>query len=290
MADSEGQDWASYQAYAPSTTGLAFVFIKATEGVSYTNPRYASQIATARNHSLVVGHYHFARPTASMTVQADYFLARSSLKKGDPIALDWEDKGVSTAEKDQWIRYVQSKAPGHKVGLYCNKDFWLNRDSTGFYGDFLWIADPDNPRGQPGIRAEWLFHQYSEAGGIDRNYCPLTPAALHAWATGTTPTPQETDVNLSDKATAKAGAWTDKDQTFTVEQWLTIGNLKAGRAVELAAKALAGITAANAAIATLASHLGQDVDTDTVVAAVQKAIADAVVHVQVDVTGADPTA
>lgn len=51
----------------------------------------------------------------------------------------------------------------------------------------------------------------------------------------------------------------------------------------------AQIAASQAAITALATQLGQldDVDTDTVVAAVQKAIADAVVHVDVNVTGAN---
>jgi len=49
------------------------------------------------------------------------------------------------------------------------------------------------------------------------------------------------------------------------------------------------VKAQSAAITALVAQLGKDVDTATVVAAVQKAIADAVVHVQVDVTG-EPTA
>lgn len=50
-------------------------------------------------------------------------------------------------------------------------------------------------------------------------------------------------------------------------------------------KANATLTAQSAAITALAGQLGNDVDTDTVVAAVQKAIADAVIKVDVDVTG-----
>lgn len=51
----------------------------------------------------------------------------------------------------------------------------------------------------------------------------------------------------------------------------------------------ATVKAQAAAIDTLASLAGKNVDTATVVAAVEKAIADATVHVAVDVTGADPT-
>lgn len=55
------------------------------------------------------------------------------------------------------------------------------------------------------------------------------------------PTPQEPDMELSDNATAHKGVWTPTDQTATVEQWLTIGNLKAGAAAEAAAEAAAGV-------------------------------------------------
>lgn len=52
-------------------------------------------------------------------------------------------------------------------------------------------------------------------------------------------------------------------------------------------KVLKQLTAAQAAIAALATQLGQvhGVDTAAVVAAVRKAIAEAVIHVDVDVTG-----
>lgn len=186
MTGCEGQDWASYQDWTPSTAGLAFVCVKATESTGYVNPRYASQVAAARRGGLVVGHYHFARP-GSMTVQADYFLRHLDLRPGDWLCLDWEDAGVTSADKDAWIKYVQSKAPAHRVVLYCNRDFWLNRDASAFAGDGLWIADPSAPKGSPAIKSPWLIQQYAETGGMDRDYSHLTAAEFRAWAAGTTP-------------------------------------------------------------------------------------------------------
>lgn len=208
MAGCQGEDWASYQDWSPATKGLAFVAIKVTESTSYTNPRYASQLTTARAAQLVTIHYHFARP-GNMQTQADFFLRKATIKPGDVIALDWEDAGVSSADKDAWIRYVQSKMPHTQVILYCNRDFWFNRDHTGFAGDGLWIADPDAPMGQPRIKAPWLFHQYSSAGGLDRDYCPLTPAQLAEWAHAkeTTDMPLTTDDVNKVAAAAAAKVW-----------------------------------------------------------------------------------
>ncbi|MFI0941672.1 GH25 family lysozyme [Streptomyces sp. NPDC021020] len=177
-----GIDVASYQSSDYSTSGLDFVVVKATEGSSYTNPKHAGQVATARESGLVVGHYHFARP-GSMSAQADYFLAHAAMKAGDFLAFDWEDTGVSGADKDAWLKHVKAKAAGHRVVLYCNRDFWLNRDSTSYCADGLWIADPSAPKGHPRVEHPWLFHQYSEAGGLDRNVGHFADrAALHTWA------------------------------------------------------------------------------------------------------------
>ncbi|HEY5835333.1 GH25 family lysozyme [Streptomyces sp.] len=178
----KGIDVSSHQNTEYSTAGLGFVIVKATEGTSYVNPRHAGQVAHGRAHSLVVGHYHFARP-GSMTAQAAYFLKHAAPKAGDILAFDWEDPGVSGAEKDAWIKHVRSVAAGHRVLLYCNRDFWLNRDHTSYAGDGLWIADPNAAAGHPRIEHSWRFHQYSEAGGVDRNVGAFTDrAALASWA------------------------------------------------------------------------------------------------------------
>jgi hypothetical protein len=177
-----GIDVASYQSTDYSTAGLSFVMVKATEGSSYVNPRHAGQVATGRSHGLVVGHYHFARP-GSMTAQATYFLEHAAPSAGEVLVLDWEDAGVSNADKDAWIRHVQAAAPAHRVVLYCNRDFWLNRDHTSFCGDGLWIADPDSPAGHPKVTHPWVFHQYSEAGGLDHDVANFaSAAALRTWA------------------------------------------------------------------------------------------------------------
>ena len=176
-----GQDWASYQSAVMPTDGLTYAFIKATEGTSYINPKHDAQVAYSRAQGLVVGHYHFARP-GTVADQVSYFLRHAAPQSGDILCLDWEDTGVSGSDKDAWIRAAQAAMPQHQVVLYCNRDFWVNRDSTSFAGDGLWIADPGVRAGYPRIQAPWLFHQYAETGGIDRDYCTLSADALRAWA------------------------------------------------------------------------------------------------------------
>lgn len=183
-----GVDVSAYQSATFSTKGLAFAFVKATEGKSYVNPKYRAQVAHARAAGLVVGHYHFGRNGGA--AEADFFLSKLELHAGDILAFDWETSGVSQAERDAFIARVKAKAPHHKVVLYCNVDYWRTRDNdNGGPADGLWIADPNHAAGKPGVKGmlpphlPWVLHQYSWAGGIDRNVANFKDAkALRAWA------------------------------------------------------------------------------------------------------------
>jgi hypothetical protein len=176
-----GIDVASYQGTSYNTTGLGFVFVKATESTSYVNPKHDAQIAYGRTHGLIPGHYHFQRP-GSPTAQAAFFLQHAHPQPGDLLACDWEDGGVSDDDKDAFIRAVRAAQPHLRTLLYCNRDFWLNRDKTGFYGDGLWIADPEAPVGHPRVQAPWTMHQYG-IQGTDRDVANFPNlAAMRAWA------------------------------------------------------------------------------------------------------------
>lgn len=189
----KGIDVASYQAETYPTTGLDFVFVKATEGTSYVNPKMSRQAATARTAGLALGFYHFLHP-GGIQAQAEYFVDRCASLEGDLLVCDWETTGdgkrPTNADKDAFLKAVKKLRPGHKVGLYCNRDYWLNRDSTSYAGDFLWIADPTTV-GKPRIKAKWQFHQYAVTGGTDRNVAKWTDrAALRSWAGYPAPTPK----------------------------------------------------------------------------------------------------
>lgn len=180
-----GIDVASYQAETFPTSGLDFVFVKATEGTAYVNPKMGRQAATARAAGLPLGFYHFLR-SGNVAAQAAYFVDRCASLQGDMLVCDWETSGTdrpSNADKDAFLREVKRLRPGHRVGLYCNTDYWLNRDHTSDCGDFLWIADPNHPAGHPAIKHAWTFHQYASTGGTDRNVAQFANrAALRSWA------------------------------------------------------------------------------------------------------------
>ncbi|MEU5834453.1 glycoside hydrolase family 25 protein [Streptomyces diacarni] len=255
-----GIDVSSYQPERYSTAGLDFVVVKITEGTTYTNPKWVAQRQTGRDAGLVTGFYHFVRP-GSMIAQADYFLSKINLVGGDFLVLDWEDPGVSSTDKDTWIKHVQAKAPNHRVLLYCNRDYWLNRDSSSFAGDGLWIAQYNGRPGTPAIQAPWLIHQYT-SDPIDTNVADFpSRAAMRAWATGTSA--KEDDVQLSDKVTVRQWV-TDafpgqkglQDGEISVETALGSGYGYAHIAADNSTRILAQLGAQAATIDKLVDALG----------------------------------
>jgi GH25 family lysozyme M1 (1,4-beta-N-acetylmuramidase) len=182
----KGIDVASYQGETYPTAGLDFAFVKATEGTGYVNPKMGRQAATARTAGLALGFYHFLH-AGNVAAQAAYFVEHAPVLQGDMLVCDWETdpatkKAPSKSEKGFFIQEVTRLRPGRKVGLYCNRDFWLHRDTDSVAGDFLWIADPGTA-GKPKITAKWRFHQYAVTGGVDRNVADFADrAALKAWA------------------------------------------------------------------------------------------------------------
>lgn len=186
-----GIDVSSQQSATVDRPGVSFTIVKATEGHTYINPSHRQQVATARAAGHVVGHYHFLHP-GDVQTQAQFFVTQAQAAPGDLLALDWEtceDGSVaSSAEKDAFLRAVQSLGRRRTI-LYCNRDFWHNRDTSGFAGDGLWIADPDSPAGHPAVSAPWLFHQYGEDGGVDLDVYNGDDHGLRAWAGALPPAP-----------------------------------------------------------------------------------------------------
>jgi hypothetical protein len=288
-----GQDWASYQSAQPDTSGLSFVFVKVTEGLGYTSPVWVSQRDHAKANGLVVGFYHYPHIANDPVAEADFFLRQINLAPGDLLVLDWEWYGqnvsndTARAYKTAWLARVKASAPGHRVGVYADRNNWLTVDSDSNAGDFLWIADYVSA-GQPRIQADWLFHQYGSEP-VDKDYCHLDAAALRAWALGNQTPEDDMPLSDDDKKAVASAVWDGymmDDPTKPGVQYVPAKNLL-WWATAGSAQTAAQITALTATVQALAKQLGAanpGVDTATVVAAVQKAIADAVVDVNVNVT------
>lgn len=204
----KGVDVASpYQDGWRPQSGEDFVFVKASQNNNYTNPCHDAQVKLGRDAGLVIGHYHWMG-SASLASQLSRFVAAAKVQSGDIIAVDWEQAGVSCAAKDSFIRSLKAKYPNNKVILYCNTSHWLGVDTTGYYGDGLWIAKYG--ASSPGIQTPWLFWQYTQTGKsgsvtIDKNKSVFgSRAELKAWASSKAST-----VTIDTRAkVAFRGGWT----------------------------------------------------------------------------------
>ncbi|KAG1817044.1 N,O-diacetylmuramidase, partial [Suillus subaureus] len=98
------------------TTVSAFVYIKPTEGTSYTSSSFSNQCIGVTNAGLIRGGYHFAHPDLSSgATQANYFLAHGGGWSADDItppgALDIEHNpsdnecyGYTASSMVSWIK------------------------------------------------------------------------------------------------------------------------------------------------------------------------------------------
>jgi GH25 family lysozyme M1 (1,4-beta-N-acetylmuramidase) len=184
MSYISGVDVSSYQSETYNISGQSFAIVKATESTTYKNPKYAGQVAHARNAGLVVGHYHYARGTNS-DAEVAYFKAYAKVAAGDIIAMDWEQSEVTAAARDEFLHKMKATFPHNRVVLYCNVEYWTTRDTEHYAADGLWVADYSHAAGKPNIKQAWVFNQYSSANGLDHSVAIFTSkSALVTWAKG----------------------------------------------------------------------------------------------------------
>ncbi len=179
----EGIDVSHYQGTIDwnrvAASGKAFVFAKATEGQTYTDPTYSTNRAGAEAAGLRFGAYHFARPdtTANDAVlEADHFAAVARWTQGEIApALDLEvNGGLSVSALQTWVKTFLgelSAKTGKLAVIYTSPSFW--QTSMGDTASFanhgyktLWIANWGVS--QPTVPAKnwgghgWTFWQWTD--------------------------------------------------------------------------------------------------------------------------------
>ncbi len=148
---------------------LEFVWIKASEGVSFRDKKFASNHAKAGDARLLRGAYHFFRFDKDGVEQAINLLEAIGDRKLEMgVAIDIETSGNPDGIDDEVIKeriatmvdYLNLR--GVAPTLYCNKADYYRYLSDSFPGNSLWICsfytDP--------IAAPWNFWQYNHKGDV----------------------------------------------------------------------------------------------------------------------------
>jgi len=154
--------------------GVLFTFIKATDGITWTDPLFAANWSGAKAAGLLCGAYHFYETDDDPTAQAEQFLSVVDCEAGDlPPVVDFETLATGTQSATQALHDLQTwldvvaQATGRLPILYTNNSFWNSLGSSAFGHFPLWIAEygvqsPTLPAGW----TSWAFWQYSESGTV----------------------------------------------------------------------------------------------------------------------------
>lgn len=161
-------DWGAVKA-----DSITFVFVKATEGNTYTDPKFMENWEAVKNAGLVRGAYHFFHPDDDALAQAEHFIATVRLEPGDlPPVLDIEvSEGVSTEGIDEdvqvWLEKV-AETYGVNPIIYSGLHFIEANLSDGFEAYPLWLAEyTDSLPQPPGDWERWTFWQYADEDEIE---------------------------------------------------------------------------------------------------------------------------
>jgi lysozyme len=122
------------------------VYLKATEGEGYVDPKFATRWQSARAVGLKRGAYLFLNPAQNVPAQVALFIRTLGADKGElKAALDWEDaKGLPVAKAVAAAveaAALLTKALGYKPLVYTYRSFAIDGYCKGLEGYPLWIAD-----------------------------------------------------------------------------------------------------------------------------------------------------
>ena len=175
-----GIDVSSYQGdidwRAIASQGVAFAFVKATEGSGFADPRFQANWVGAHQAGLVVGAYHFFSFDSPGASQAAWFIAHVPRRAGAlPPVADVEmygdyrhhppDRAAVVTELRAFLDGLQ-EAYGVAPIIYADSSTLAQYLTDDFADHPLWIRDVYSRPSLPDGLA-WAFWQYADKGRLD---------------------------------------------------------------------------------------------------------------------------
>lgn len=163
--------WEEVKAMKVKNISLGFAFIKATEGIGNTDPRFKRNWKRSREAGVYRGAYHFFIASKDGKMQAENFIDKVELETGDlPPVLDIEQlNGTSSTqlrkEAKRWLETVETYYNVRPI-IYTNVDFYTRHLGNEFDNYPLWVAHYYQPE-QPRISRGWVFWQHSDEGRVN---------------------------------------------------------------------------------------------------------------------------
>lgn len=152
---------------------VTFAYIKATEGRTYVDPKYAENREGADAAGIYAGAYHFVSYDVSGEAQAENFINTVEKKRGAlPPAVDVEFYGKysshhPSAEKmydvlDPLLEALEDRY-GKKPIIYTNRYIYGTYISPRYEHYPIWISDKEMRQPLPDGK-EWTICQYTFTG------------------------------------------------------------------------------------------------------------------------------
>lgn len=154
-------------------SGVLFAFIRVSDGITVSDPRFGANWRGARRAGLLRGAYQYFRPEESAIAQADLLIAALRRDPGElPPVIDVEtDGGLPPAQLAArvraWIERVRAKLHVEPI-VYTGPEFWRDRaGGADLSSQPLWLAHytrscPTIPRPW----ARWTFWQHTDRGAV----------------------------------------------------------------------------------------------------------------------------
>src|SRR5579859_6828749 len=156
--------------------GLAFVYIKATDGSAGTDAEFGRNWAGAAIAGLRRGAYHFYDFCQGGAAQADHFIKTVPVDADAlPATVDFEasaecrkmpSKAAFQKQLAVFLRKMRA-AYGRKPVLYVNDVIYSRYLAGAADGYALWVSDPGHASPQLSAGADWTLWQYSYSGRVD---------------------------------------------------------------------------------------------------------------------------
>jgi lysozyme len=147
--------------------GIAGILHKATQGVRFTDPRYASRRTRALEAGLLWGSYHFG-VGGDPEGQAEHFLSTVQPMRQDLLVLDLEDNPqgatMTLDEAEDFVDFIHAET-GRWPGLYSGhfiKEKLGNRTDTILANCWLWLAQYGSRAKVPPAWVTWTLWQYTD--------------------------------------------------------------------------------------------------------------------------------
>jgi lysozyme len=163
--------WEEVQAMKIKTISLGFAYIKATEGIANVDPQFRRNWKRSREAGIYRGAYHFFISSKDGKLQAQNFIGRVDLEKGDlPPVLDIEQLNGATKEelRKEAKKFLDVLEEHYKVRpvIYTNVDFYNRYLGADFDKYPLWVAHYYQPS-EPRIGRGWVLWQHNDGGRVN---------------------------------------------------------------------------------------------------------------------------